>query len=273
MAAGASGSGGSSTVAGVSEQPNERGARARRAGRATTGRHRAGANDDPRPTRGDGDEPELPSFMKDPAPLDTVLFVALLAMGLFSLAMIPLRAWLLSHPLAYSLLVGGYTSATVAGANASVGNGAWWPYLLASLFGALKFVPLYWLMGRRWGMEFIDMSLQYMPRAHRFFRRAVKNEVGTTRAITLGLLPLGFAPGPVPGTVLNAVAGMLKVGLGLLMAVNVASVLAVNGLFMWLGHTFGEEVLDVVAIVNRYLLWVTLGLLAVVIIRARKRPV
>ena len=37
---------------------------------------------------------------------------------------------------------------------------------------------------------------------------------------------------------------------------------------MWLGWTFGDQVLDVVQVVNRYLLWVTLALLAVVFWRA-----
>ncbi|WP_367271505.1 DedA family protein [uncultured Corynebacterium sp.] len=215
----------------------------------------------------------MPSFLKDPEPLDKVLFVALMAMGVYSMALLAMRAYLLSHPLAYALMVGGYTSATVSGANASVGNGTWWVYLAATLVGALKFVPIYWLMGRRWGMEFIDLSLQYMPRAHRFFKRAVKRETGKTKAIVLGLLPLSYAPGPVPGTILNAIAGLLKVGLGLVMVLNVLSVLAINGLFMWLGHTFGDEVLDVVDVINRYLLWITLGLLALVVIRARKKTV
>ncbi|WJY99582.1 hypothetical protein CHAN_04800 [Corynebacterium hansenii] len=246
----------------MNQQPNERpeGTEDERNGKGRA--ERGGA---------DREQPELPSFMKDPEPMDKVLLGLLMAMGVYSMAMLALRAWMLTHPLAYSFLIGGYTSATVSGANVSVGNGQWWMYLGASLVGALKFVPVYWLMGKRWGMEFIEMSLQYMPRAHRFFRKAIKQEASRTRAITLGLLPLGYAPGPVPGTVLNAVAGLLKVGFGLVMALNIASVLALNGLFMWLGYTFGDPVLEVVNLVNRYMLWVTLGLLAIVIIRARKK--
>lgn len=216
-------------------------------------------------------EPELPGFLTNPGKMDIVLFAALMVMAVYSIAMIPLRAWLLSQPLAYTLLVGGYTSAVVGGANASVGNGVFWVYLLCTVVGAVKFMPVYWLMGRRWGMEFIDMSLQYMPRAHRFFRKALTNESGKTKAIILGLLPLGYAPGPVPGTVLNAVAGLLKVGLGAVLALNVLSVLAINGLFMWLGWTFGDQVLDIVEVVNRYLLWITLGLLALMVFQARKK--
>ncbi|MFD5867350.1 hypothetical protein ACFWGD_01880 [Corynebacterium sp. NPDC060344] len=209
--------------------------------------------------------------MRNPEPLDKVLFVALMAMGVYSMALLAMRAFLLSHPMAYALMVGGYTSATIGGANASVGNGMWWLFLAATLVGALKFMPVYWLMGRRWGMEFIEMSLQYMPRARRFFTKALTKESGKTKATILGLLPLGYAPGPVPGNLLNAIAGLLRVGFWPLLALNVLAVLAVNGLFMWLGFTFGDQILEVVEVVNRYLLWITLGLLALMVFQARKK--
>ncbi|QGU07176.1 hypothetical protein COCCU_06160 [Corynebacterium occultum] len=213
-------------------------------------------------------EPELPSFLAEPKRGDIILFVLLFAMGIFSLALIPLRAWLLTEPLAYTLLVGGYTSAVVSGANASIGNGHVLVYLLCSVIGAIKFMPVYWLMGRRWGMEFIDMSLQYMPRAHRLFQRSVESESSRTLALVVGLIPFGYLPGPVPGTIVNAVAGLLKIRFPVMIAINVLSILAVNGLMMWLGFNFGEQVLSVVEVVNRYLLWFTLALLGVVFFRA-----
>lgn len=214
---------------------------------------------------------ELPKFLTNPDRMDIVLFVLLIAMGIFSLCLIPLRAWMLSHPLVYSLVVGGYTSAVVGGANASVDNGAWWAYLLCTLVGALKFMPVYWLMGKRWGMEFIDMSLQYMPRAHRIFKKAVEKESSSMYAWVLGLIPFGYLPGPVPSTVLNAVAGLLKIRFWIMLAFNAVCILAVNGLFVWLGYSFGEQVLDIVNLINKYMLWITLALLALMFIRARKQ--
>ncbi|NLZ57775.1 MAG: hypothetical protein GX898_05660 [Corynebacterium sp.] len=216
-------------------------------------------------------EPELPGFLTNPGKMDIVLFAALMVMAVYSIAMIPLRAWLLSQPLAYTLLVGGYTSAVVGGANASVGNGVFWVYLLCTVVGAVKFMPVYWLMGRRWGMEFIDMSLQYMPRAHKAFRRAVEKESTSLYAWVIGLVPVAYLPGPVPGTVVNAVAGLIKIRFPLIFLWNVISILMVNGLMMWLGYSFGEQVLDVVNVVNKYLLWITLALVAIAIFRARKQ--
>lgn len=222
---------------------------------------------------GDRRDDDMPAFLVDREPLDNFLFAALLLMGLYSMAMIGLRAYLLSHPLAYTLLIGGYTSATVAGANVSAGNGTAWLYLACTLVGALKFMPIYWLMGRRWGREFIDASLRYMPRVHRFFNRAVKDESTRTKAVVLGLLPLGFAPGPVPALLLNAMAGLLRIGFLLTLAVNVASVALVNGIFMYLGYVYGEQVLDIVDLVNRYLLWITVALIGFAVLSSRRKRV
>ena len=85
---------------------------------------------------------------------------------------------------------------------------------------------------------------------------------------TLALVPAGYLPGPVPNTVVNAVAGLLKIRFPVMLAVNVASILSVNGLMMWLGYRFGDQVLDVVDVVNRYILWITLGLIALMFFRA-----
>lgn len=217
------------------------------------------------------EEPELPKFLTNPERTDIILIALLMGMAVYSMAMIPLRAWLLTEPLMYSLLVGGYTSAVISGANVSVGNGHFVVYLLCAIIGAIKFMPVYWFMGKRWGMEFIDMSLQYMPRAHRMFQRAVKSESPRTTVWTLALVPVGYLPGPVPGTIVNAVAGLLKVGFPLMLAINALSIVAVNGLMMWLGYSFGDPVLEVVDVINRYLLWFTLGLLALVFFQAWRR--
>ena len=83
-------------------------------------------------------EDNLPRFITHPEKADKWLLFALFAMGAFSLAMIPLRAWMLSHPAVYTLAVGGYTSAVVSGANASVGNGHWLIFLLGTVIGALQ---------------------------------------------------------------------------------------------------------------------------------------
>lgn len=217
------------------------------------------------------EEPELPKFLTNPEKTDIILFALLMGMAAYSMAMIPLRAWLMTEPLFYSLLVGGYTSAVISGANVSVGNGHFVVYLVCAIIGAIKFMPIYWYMGKRWGMEFIDMSLQYMPRAHRIFQQAVKSKSSRTTAWTLGLIPLGYLPGPIPGTVLNAVAGLLKVGLPLMLLINAVSIVVVNSLMMWLGYSFGDPVLEVVDVINRYMLWFTLGLLALVFFQAWRR--
>lgn len=217
------------------------------------------------------DGPALPEFLEHPKRMDIVLMILMLVIIVWGFAMIPLRGYLLSHPLAYDLLVGGYTSAIISGANASVGNGVWWVYLGANVLGAIKWVPVYWLMGTRWGHDFIDLSVQYMPRMKKVLRRILVKRSGRSIAITTALVPLAYAPGPVPANILNAVLGLFRLKLWTVLGINIASVLLVNGIFMWLGAIYGDTVLGVVEVISRYILWITIGLLVVVFFQAYRQ--
>lgn len=216
-------------------------------------------------------EPPLPAFLENPKRLDVVLMVLMGVIVVWGFAMIPLRGWLLNHPLAYDLLVGGYTSAVISGAYASDGQGTWWVYLLANVVGAVKWVPVYWLMGLRWGHDFIDLSVQYMPRVKNFLRKFLGSRSGRSIAITAGLVPLSYLPGPVPANIVNAVLGLFRLPWWAVLAFNALCVAAVNGVMMRLGYVYGDQVLAVIEVVNRYLLWITLGLVALVFFRAYRQ--
>lgn len=220
---------------------------------------------------GADDGPQLPEFLENPKRMDIVLMILILVIIVWGFAMIPLRGYLLNNPMAYNLLVGGYTSAVISGANASVGNGTWWVYLGANLLGAVKWAPVYWYMGKRWGGDFIDLSVQYMPRMKKFLQRILVKRSGRSMAITSALIPLAYAPGPVPANILNAVLGLFRFKVWTMLAINLASIALVNGIFMILGWTYGDIVLDVVQVVNRYLLWITIGLLALVFFQAYRQ--
>ena len=212
------------------------------------------------------DDIQLPEFLEHPEKTDLFLLGMLFVICGFGVVMSPLRAWRTGHPWADTLLVGGYTSSIIGGANASVGDGPWWGYWLCTLVGVLKFMPFYYWMGRRWGMDFIDLSVQYTPRIKTLVRRAMGSS--RARAFTTALVPLGYCPGPVPNSIINALLGLLRVPFWAMMAINVASVLVVNGIFVGLGWTFGTQVLSIVQVVNRYLLWITLVLIAIAVFQA-----
>ncbi|WGH90435.1 hypothetical protein QDX23_09980 [Auritidibacter ignavus] len=224
---------------------------------------------DPRPQQKTAEEDlNLPEFLAHPTKVDIFLLIMLFAMAVWGIALIPFRAWLLTEPVAYTFLVGGYTSSVIGGAHASVGEGPWWMYWLFTLVGALKFVPFYYWMGKRWGMDFIDMSVKYTPWLKKMAHRAMTST--KAKGITGALVPLCYTPGPVPSNIINALLGLLRVSAGLMIVLNAVSVLAINGLFIWLGYTFGDQVLAVVEVVNRYLLWITLALIVVAIFHARR---
>lgn len=213
----------------------------------------------------------LPEFLENPKRLDVVLMVLMGVIVVWGFAMVPLRGWLLSHPLAYDLLVGGYTSAVISGAYSSDGQGTWWVYLAANILGAVKWVPIYWLMGLRWGHDFLDLSVQYLPRVRTFLRKYLLERSTQSITITAALVPLSYLPGPVPANIVNAVLGIFRLPWWVVLVLNAASVAVVNGIMMRLGWIYGDQVLAVVEVVNRYLLWITLALLALVFFRAYRQ--
>ncbi|MDY5153672.1 membrane protein DedA, SNARE-associated domain [Actinobaculum suis] len=214
----------------------------------------------------EAEEVQVPDFLANPQRTDIFLIGMLFVIFVFGIVLIPLRTWLLNHPWAYTLLVGGYTSSVLGGANASVGDGPWWGYWLCTLVGALKFMPFYYWMGRRWGMDFIDLSTQYTPRVQRLARRALASR--RAQVFTSCLVPVGYCPGPIPTSIVNGLLGFLRQRAWLTALLNICSLLAVNGVFIALGWTFGTEVLAVVQLINKYLLWFTLALIGLAFFQA-----
>ncbi|GAB3941062.1 DedA family protein [Corynebacterium tapiri] len=214
-------------------------------------------------------EPQLPAFLERPTRVDMVLMAGLMFMVVYGFVLIPLRGWLLTHPYAYTILGGGYTSAVVGGANASVGNGSVIGYVALTMLGAIKFQILYYFLGRRWGREFIDMSVSHSPRLKSAADKLVDGKHAS--AWTMGLIPLGYCPGPVPNTILNALLGVQRVPFWIFLALNLCSIAVVNGVMGYLGFIYGEPVLHVIKLVDKYLLWVTLALLAVLFFQVWRR--
>lgn len=64
----------------------------------------------------------LPPFITRPKKEDIILWGCLIGITIISFALIPLRVWFLNNPEWYALIIGGYTSATLIGANSAVGG-------------------------------------------------------------------------------------------------------------------------------------------------------
>lgn len=202
-------------------------------------------------------EEQIPAFISQPDRLDKWIWAYLVAATIFGFAMIPLRVWLLNNPVPYALMVGGYTSSIVGGAESTTGGISAVAIVLMTLVGALKTVPLWWLVGNKWGLEYLRMSVAHSPRLKRWTARLEHARPGVLgAAIVLSYIP--FVPTIV---IANLLAGIRRMGFWTVLGLNAFGVLVTNTVFAYLGVTYGEQVISIVEQVNRYAMWVTIALL------------
>ena len=79
--------------------------------------------------------------------------------GVFSLLLLPTRAWLIATaPDWLAMITGGRTAVAVSGALASQGEMPHWPIVLAvASVLSLKFDWIYWWAGKLWGRGMIEV--------------------------------------------------------------------------------------------------------------------
>ena len=93
--------------------------------------------------------------------------------GIFGLAMIPLRAWLLGlDPPILLAVTGSRVGAASTGALAAVGEAPHWLlFLLIGSVVSIKFDWIYWWAGKLWGRGILDVQAANSPRAGRNIAR------------------------------------------------------------------------------------------------------
>lgn len=212
------------------------------------------------------EEEGLPPFITRPKRQDIVLWACIIGITILSFALIPLRVWFLNNPEWYAAIIGGYTSATLIGANSAIGQSH--PgFILLTLVGALKFIPVYYFVGKLWGKEFIDYSLQYTPKTHKWITSLLNNKSQKVKLYSSLLTPIVYLPFVrISYAILTPIQAIAKMSLPLILFVNAIGVLTVNYSMYAIGYTYGKEVLQIIEVINKYAGWITLGLIAFVFI-------
>jgi membrane protein DedA with SNARE-associated domain len=194
---------------------------------------------------------------------DKFIVVATLGIIALNLASMPFRPFLLaSHPIGLAAVTGSLSAVGAGAAFAAIGQGPLWLVIAAGVFGMIKFDWLFWLAGRRWGAKIVEM---WAPGdvAQRF--------VGWVRGAprwVLGLaVVLSALPG-VPAPAVFALAGMGRMRLVPFLVLDAIGAALIAGLVAGLGYGVGQHAVDVVLMIDRYALWITLGLVVVVSVRA-----
>lgn len=208
---------------------------------------------------------DMPEFMAHPDKQDKLLWAAFIAVTIYGFALLPLKPFLLSHPWWSAALTGSRTGLVISGAHASVHGSSWLVPLVLGTLSAMKFMPLWWYMGRKWGREYIDLNVKnysWLEKRYDSFERF------TLRWYPL-LLASCYIPGnPLPSFILFLILGESGMRLGRFLLLSLPPIILVQGINVWLGWRFGEPVIEVVEKISKYTLWLTLALVAWILYKA-----
>lgn len=184
------------------------------------------------------EDPSLP-WQHKPGRADIACLSWIGVFGLFSLAMLPLKGWLMGHSVPVLVaLTGSRTATTGLGSLVRVGEyDAWWWPLLAGTLMSIKFDWVYWWAGRLWGHGLIEVWAGQSERASRNYAKAER------WAIKLGALGMFVAYVPIPLPIMGVVfvlAGATEMSLKRFVALDFASCLVWLLGYLALGYAVGE---------------------------------
>ena len=190
--------------------------------------------------------------------------------GIFGLALIPFRAWLLGlDPPIMLALTGSRIGAASTGALASVGEAQHWLlYLLIGSIVAIKFDWVYWWAGKLWGRGILDVQAQNSERAAKNIARV---ERWGMKLGWLGIF-LAYVPIPLPiAFVVFVLMGMTEMPLWKFMLLDFVSKTLWSLGYVALGWWIGEPVVYVLEQYARVANWIAIGLLVVIFFEAMRR--
>jgi len=219
--------------------------------------------------RASWDDPRLP-WAGRPRKVDIACWAGIMVSGIYYWALLPFRASLVgTHPVLLEVLNGSTEAIVAAAAFARVGHGTLLVVLLAAIPGLMKFDPLYWWAGRLWGERVIMLlggrgkrGARYMARVHRWGRKFSWPAVVISPFL------------PVPSAIIYAAAGWAGMGLVTFCILDLIGSLLWAGLLAGLGYALGHHAVVVAQTISRYGLWVSLGLVTVVVaaqLRSQRR--
>jgi membrane-associated protein len=207
--------------------------------------------------------PQLPWGDGQAERADRFLIAAIALSSLYLLAWIPLTPVLVAdHPVLLELFKGSLSGMVTMGAMARIGDASIVVAVLAAIPGLMIFDWIYWWAGRRWGRNAINLFIGNHPKAA---ARTARLEKVIARFGWLAIVIAYFQP--VPNVLIYAAAGWTGMRLRTFLILDLIGCLLWIALCVGLGYAIGQDAVDVAKAVSRYALWVTLGLVVVVVAR------
>lgn len=194
---------------------------------------------------------------------DRVIVAAIALSGLYSLATLPLVPWLIAHhPVVLAAVRGGMVAIVTVGAHARTGDTSLVVAVLIGLPATVMFDWAYWWAGRRWGERSLHLMVGNSPRTDARLARVkrISGRYGVAAVVLAYYLP-------VPTFLIYAAAGWAGMSVARFLVLDLLGALLWTGLLAGLGYGIGQSAVDAVDAISRYSLWITLGLVGVVIVR------
>jgi membrane protein DedA with SNARE-associated domain len=206
------------------------------------------------------DDPRLPWSGK-PRRADILCWAGITLSGLYYLLLLPFRASLVgTHPVLLELLNGSTEAIVSAAAFARVGHGSIPVVMLAAIPGLMKFDLLYWCAGRLWGERIILLLSGRRKHGPRFIARVRRwGRWFTWPAVVISPFL------PVPNAIVFAVAGWAGMSALTFLILDLIGSMLWAGLLAGLGYSLGQHAVTVAQAVSRYGLWISIGIVILVI--------
>lgn len=170
----------------------------------------------------------------------------------------PIKPFLLaSHPVVLEILSGDALSIGAAAAFARIGEAPLWLVVIAGVIGMAKFDWLMWWAGRQWG-EGIFRMFTTRERARRYADRATTLNPWIVRIAVVA----AFLPG-IPAPIVYAIAGIAGMRLATFLILDLVGAVLITSLIAGLGYWIGQGAVDLVLLIDRYALAVSLTLITV----------
>jgi membrane-associated protein len=187
--------------------------------------------------------------------------LAIVASGIYGLALIPAIPALIGHHALLLELLSGSTAALVAGgANARIGHNSLEAAIVLGVIGSMIFDPLYWWAGRLWGRNAAHAIAGRGPRGDRIVART---ERWVGRYGWLAVLAAYYLP--IPNAVVYAAAGWTGMKFRTFLLLDILGALLWVALGVGLGYAIGQSAVDVAKSVSHYGLYVSIGLVVAIV--------
>jgi membrane protein DedA with SNARE-associated domain len=168
-----------------------------------------------------------------------------------------------THPVLLEMLRGSTSSMVTAGAFARDGRASLVAAIAAGVLGLGFFSVFYWWAGRRYGNRVLAFYTQRNPRYERWVERS---ESFLARWGGLTLIVQYFQP--IPNVLLYIGTGAAGLPLWQFVICNTIGCLLWVGLAVGLGYSIGHPAVHVAQQISHYSLYVTIGLVVVVMVYA-----